>query len=139
MNIEQRLALMADETEIRNALACLAQNADQGKPEYIDTYTDDAVWDGGDDFGVYRGARQIMDAQKEKWSKGIAGPGTNLLHVVTTSTVEVKGDQAQARSYLLVYVDCNATPRVTFAGIYLDRFRRTFSGWKVEYRSLRRV
>jgi 3-phenylpropionate/cinnamic acid dioxygenase small subunit len=137
MGLEDQLQRMADELEVRNVLARIAQLADDGSlDEYMSLYTDDAVWDAGGSFGVKRGHAEILAGARERRAAGTAGPGTHKRHVLTTTAVRVEGATAHARSYFLFYVDCDKAPRVQVAGAYQDELRRTPAGWKLARRKV---
>jgi ketosteroid isomerase-like protein len=138
--LERQIQRLADEAELRNAEAKLAQFSDEADPEvYADCYTEDAVWDGGTEFGVYKGRKEILAGILQRRSTRASGPGTHNRHVIINSAVEVDGDRAVVRSYLLFFVECDTSPRASMGGIYTDRFRRTPTGWKVEFRAISRA
>jgi hypothetical protein len=140
MTLEQQIQRLADEAELRNAEARLAQFSDEADPEvYAQCYTEDGVWDGGKEFGVYKGRKEILAGILQRRSTGASGPGTHKRHVIINSAIDLDGDRAVVRSYLLFYVDCDKAPRPITAGIYTDRFRRTPSGWRVEHRTVARA
>ena len=67
MGLDDQLQRVADELEIRNLVARLAQTADEGSlEEYAALYTDDAIWDGGPTFGVSRGIADILAGAKKR-------------------------------------------------------------------------
>jgi 3-phenylpropionate/cinnamic acid dioxygenase small subunit len=137
MGLEEQLRLVADELEIRNLVARLAQTADEGSlDEYAALYTEDAIWDGGPTFGVLRGIADILTAVRERRATGITGPGTHTRHIVTTASVRVMKDTAEVRSYFQFYVDCDRSPTVRVLGAYRDEMRRTPSGWKLAHRTV---
>jgi 3-phenylpropionate/cinnamic acid dioxygenase small subunit len=137
MGLEDKLQRVADELEIRNVIHRLAQLADEGTLEdYAALFTDDAVWDAGAAFGVRRGKADIIAGGRERRAKGLAGPGTHKRHVITTTAVQVEGERARARSYMLFYVDCDSSPRVGVVTVYQDEFRHSASGWKLAHRSI---
>jgi 3-phenylpropionate/cinnamic acid dioxygenase small subunit len=128
---------MMDELDIRNVIHRLAQLADEGTLEdYAALFTDDAVWDAGAAFGVRKGKADIIAGGRERRANGLAGPGTHKRHVITTTAVQIEGDRAHARSYMLFYVDCDTAPRVGTVTVYQDEFHRTPSGWKLAHRSI---
>lgn len=53
-------------------------------------FTEDAVWDGGDAFGVTRGREAIYDSFR-------TGPWTFAMHYFTTPWIDVDGNSAKAR------------------------------------------
>src|SRR6185369_6025889 len=140
MTLEQQIQRLADEAELRNAEARLAQFSDEADPEvYADCYTEDGVWDGGKEFGVHKGREEILASIKQRRATGSSGPGTHKRHVIINSLIDLDGDRAVVRSYLMFYADCDKAPRALTSGVYTDHFRRTPKGWKVEYRTIERA
>ena len=128
---------VADELEIRNVLAKLAQLADEGDlDEYLQLFTDDARWDAGAAFGVRVGHEEIREGALERRATGTAGPGSHSRHVITTSAVSVAGDQATGRSVFHFYVKTDETPQLALLGVYEDEFARTERGWCLAHRKI---
>jgi 3-phenylpropionate/cinnamic acid dioxygenase small subunit len=128
---------VADELEIRNLVAKLAQLADEGDlDEYIQLFTEDAGWDGGAVLGTAKGHEEIMAAAKERRASGRSGPGAHTRHVVTTSTVDVQGDRATGRAIFHYYTKTNEIPVLTLLGVYEDEFERTERGWCMAMRKV---
>jgi ketosteroid isomerase-like protein len=143
--MDQRLEKLADEAEIRNLIARLAQLADSAPnfDEYLACFTEDAECvyfapgeDGAWTFMRHGGAGRagIAEDRMQLRAAGIQGPGTNTFHLNTTLVVSV-GDNgtAQAQSYWL-FIDGNGSPQVRHIGRYEDQFRRTADGWKLHRR-----
>jgi 3-phenylpropionate/cinnamic acid dioxygenase small subunit len=140
MGLEDQLQRVADDLEVRDAVARIAQLSDEGAlEEYIALFTEDAVWDGGAAFGVRKGHADILAGARERRGAGTSGPGSHNRHVITTSAVQVQGDSAQVRSYFLFYVECDKSPAVRVVGVYQDEFRRTPAGWKLARRMIERA
>ncbi|MCH2171440.1 nuclear transport factor 2 family protein [Myxococcota bacterium] len=128
---------VADELEVRNLLARLAQMADDGElDEYIQLFTEDAIWDGGANYGSKQGHAEILAGARARREGGTSGPGTHTRHVITTSTVTLSGDRAHARSVFHYYVNTDATPALVTLGIYEDEFARTERGWCMAHRKI---
>ena len=128
---------VADELEIRNLVAKLAQLADEGDlDEYIQLFSEDAVWDGGAALGTMKGREEILNAAKERRATGRSGPGTFTRHVVTTSTVEVHDDQASGRAVFHYYMKTDEVPALTLLGVYEDQFVRSEGGWRMALRKI---
>lgn len=137
MGLEDQLQRVADDLEVRNLLARIAQLSDEGTlDDYMALLTEDAVWDGGKTFGVRKGHADILAGARERRAAGTSGPGSHNRHVITTSAVRVEGDVARSRSYFLFYVDCDKTPVARVVGVYQDEFRRSKSGWKLARREI---
>lgn len=137
-----RTAAVADELEIRNVLARLAQLADSGGvDEYLALLTDDVVWTMpaspavGLPASERRGHDEIAAGIDDRRAAGLQGPGSATMHVVTTVSVVADGtDSATARSSFLYWGDTTTAPAVRSMGRYEDAFRRTDGGWKLARR-----
>jgi 3-phenylpropionate/cinnamic acid dioxygenase small subunit len=145
MTEDDAVRLVRDEQEIRNLVAHLAHLADMDPDldDYLDCYTDDAVWEfpgnESESLGHSRteGKAEIAADRRQRRGDRFQGPGTNTRHVNTTLAVRVDGsDTAEAESYWLFVGDTTGTPVVRSIGHYLDRFSRTPSGWKLSSRQI---
>jgi len=130
---------IADELEIRNLLARVAQLADSGDiDEYMACYTRDAVWSmpanpaNGLPASTKEGHDDIRAGVVERRAGGVQGPGSNTRHVVTTSTVTVSGDTATGTSYFMFM----SGAAIQSVGQYDDRFVRGEDGWMVAHRTI---
>jgi len=138
----ERTARVADELEIRNLIAGIAQTADAGTPdEYLARFTDDAAWEMPASPAVglaassRRGHADILSGVHERRGAGLQGPGSNTRHMVATIRVDVDGsDSATAQSYWMYWADTSTAPVVRSMGEYRDTFRRTPAGWKLAHR-----
>jgi 3-phenylpropionate/cinnamic acid dioxygenase small subunit len=134
---------LASELEIRNVLARLAHYADSGEvDEYLALLTDDVTWAMPPNPAIglaaseRRGHDEIAAGQRERVAAGVQGPGSDTMHVITTSAVEVEGDRARAYSYFQYFTSTATEPTVTNVGRYRDEFRRTERGWQLSRRSV---
>ena len=140
MGLEDQLQRVADELELRNAVARIAHLSDEGSlDDYIALFTEEAVWDGGATFGVRKGHADILAGARERRAGGTSGPGSHNRHVITTSAVRLEGDRGHVRSYFLFYVECDKAPAARVVGVYQDEFHRTRSGWKLARRVIERA
>jgi uncharacterized protein (TIGR02246 family) len=135
----------ADELEIRNVLAALAQLADSGEvEEYLELFAPDAVWvvpaipQTGVEATELRGVDAIGAGVRQRRAAGVQGPGTNTAHLVTTTVVRFENDTtAVARSTWLFLADTAAAARVQSAGRYTDTFTRNDDGrWRLTRRQI---
>ena len=132
----EALQRMSDELEIRNLLSKIAQSSDDGElEEYIEYFTEDARW-GGSGFPERSGRADIMAGARERRANGVAGPGANSRHVLSTTVVEVDGDTARSRSVFLFYSNTQAVPALDLMGIWEDELRRTPAGWRLARRTI---
>jgi 3-phenylpropionate/cinnamic acid dioxygenase small subunit len=134
---------VAAELEIRNLLARLAQLADSGETDkYLDLLTDDVTWTMpanpiiGLPASELHGQAEIATGQKQRLAAGHQGPGSNSLHMVTTSSVHVDGDRASAYSYFQFWTTTLTKPTLSLVGRYDDEFGRTPTGWKLTRRTI---
>lgn len=127
---------LADELEIRNLVARLAQLADMGDlEEYVSLFTDDAAWEMPG--GPRHGQADIMAGAKERRAAGTTGPGSNTRHVISTVAVRADGtDTASSDSYWQFFGNTTTAPAVQLMGHYHDTLRRTPDGWKLARREI---
>ena len=128
-----------DELAIRNLLSRLAFLADTAPlddlDEYIDCFTDDAVWESPQE--VRRGRAEVLSGARERRQAGVQGPGTNSRHVLGTTSVRAEGpEEASADSYFMAFGDTTTQPTVRVMGHYHDTFRRTGGRWRVAHRQV---
>jgi uncharacterized protein (TIGR02246 family) len=124
------------ELSIRNVVARLALLADQGDlDEYIDQFTEDAVW--GFPGGERTGRAAIRAGAEERRAGGVTGPGTHTRHVITTLSVRVDGpDAAVADSYFLFFQSTDTSPTLFNMGWYHDAFVREGARWRLSRRDI---
>lgn len=138
------LRRVADELEIRNVIAGVAQTADVGTIDaYAALYTDDAAWEMPANPAVglaassRHGRADIVAGVEERRGAGLQGPGSNSRHIVATTRVEVDGsDVATTQSYWMYWADTSTTPVARSMGEYRDVFRRTPAGWRLAHRTV---
>jgi hypothetical protein len=127
------LARLADEREIlrlnaRYNWACYERDPDA----YADCFVEDGVYESGNSGGCNRGhdeLRQgIVNAKNSAWLMG---------HVTADSVIDVDGDEATQRVFVLLYRRENTDGNNEFfaSGTYSDRLRRTPSGWRFVHRT----
>lgn len=95
-DIERRLRRLEDIEAIRGLKAryCLAVD-ERDEPAWAALFTEDAVWDGGD-FGRYEGRAAIV-----QFFRDIPRLLLFAVHYATNPLIEVDGDRATGRWYLL--------------------------------------
>ena len=132
----EALQRMSDELDIRNQLSTIAQLSDDGDlDEYVGNFTEDACW-GGSGFPERKGHSEILAGARERRGSGIAGPGSNTRHLISTCVVQVDGDTAKSRSIFLFYGNTQAVPTLQLMGVWEDELRRTPAGWKLSRRTI---
>jgi len=133
---EASVARVEAELEIRNTISRLAILADQGDlDEYVDQFTEDAVWDLP---GASRhGRADIRAGAEQRRAEGVTGPGTATRHVITTVSVSVDGpDTAWADSYFMFLRNTAEAPSIVNMGVYHDRFEREDGSWRLAHRQI---
>ncbi len=141
VNVER----IAAELAIRNVLGDLAQFADAGNTEgYLARMTPDIVWAMPENPGLglpaseRHGHDEIARGQRERVEAGVQGEGSNTMHLVTTTSVDVYSDDAAtARSHVVFVTSTTTTPSIQNVGRYRAEFRRTPEGWKLARREIR--
>jgi ketosteroid isomerase-like protein len=124
------------ESDIRNAIASLAQATDSGTPEeYVEHWTSDAVWEvvGRE---TRSGRDDILAGAQARHEAGLIGPAAQICHIVATSVINVDGERATARSSHAVVVK-NPEAVIGFYGTYDDEFRRESGTWLLAKRTVR--
>jgi uncharacterized protein (TIGR02246 family) len=126
---------LAAELEIRNLVARVAQLADDGDlDEYMRCYTKDAVW--AFPGTTREGHDAIRQGVVERRAGGHQGPGSNTMHVVASTSVELMGETATANSSFLFIADTLGARELQTVGRYRDRFVITDDGWKIAHRTI---
>lgn len=129
-------------SEITVQIARLAQLADTGEPEeYAAIFTEDAIWElrpgGNVPIAPARveGRAAILAAVHQRRGEGVQGPGSNTVHTVTTTSIQVADDQAVAQSVLTFFTGLDATPQLRAITRYTDTFAQQADGeWLLEHR-----
>jgi hypothetical protein len=88
-------------------------------------YAEDGVFDGGQQFGVYRGREQIYEyIRKGAWSFS--------MNYYLNPAIEVDGDKARARWMLWETATVAATGQAVFvSGMTDEEYVRTPEGWRI--------
>ena len=141
------LQRVADELEIRNVVARLAQVADNVSideiDEYVALFTEDATWAVLSDQFLpaqeRHGHDELRAAARKRREDGVQGPGTNRRHVISTHSIVFETpDRAQSHCYWQNITETLSEAQV-IAGIgqYFDTFVRTPDGWRLHRREIR--
>lgn len=131
---------MNDKAAISSLVARLAHLADDGDPTvYANLFSHDAVWcvDTGDAPLVLRGRDDIEAGAVQRRAAGRTGPGSNMRHVITTHAIEVDGDGATGRCYVLLVRTGSERGRPPMLAVYDDRYVREPDGWRLASRVIR--
>jgi len=125
--LEERVQRLEDieairRLKIRYAALCDAQYDPDG---LASLFTDDAVWDGGSDFGVHQGKQAI-----HAFFAGVSKQITFALHFMIGHAIDIapSGDEASGTWYLLEPATMNGRA-VWIAATYNDRYRKVGGQW----------
>jgi len=129
---------------IQSLAGRLAHLADDGElADYLELYTDDAVWEFpgnplvGAEPETRRGRDDIGAGVVQRRRAGLQGPGSATRHVIHTIEVDViASDEAVAVLYWMFYADTTKEPRLTSMGRYDDVYRKVSTGWKLAHRRI---
>jgi ketosteroid isomerase-like protein len=117
-----------DVAEISNLVALIAHASDGGDLDAYDaTFTDDASVE-YPGLEPMKGKATILASFRGMYDAGMAGPKSNIRHVVSTIAVTVHGDVATAQSYAQIVT--LGAPGPAMLGRYDDGFVRTGDGWR---------
>jgi hypothetical protein len=118
-----------DELAIRALTARYNFAIDEGRAEeWADTFVPDGVFE-STLLGVTRGRDELV-----AFARNFATQ-MKARHLTTDAIVEVDGDRAHQRCYLL-FVDIGGTARLSTTGVYEDDLRRTPDGWRFVHRRI---
>jgi ketosteroid isomerase-like protein len=126
--LEERIQRLEDIEAIKNLKARYAAVCDdQYNPEEaIKLFTEDAVWDGGEDFGVHKGREAIKEF--------FAGVSENLIFAVhyflqPIIKVNENGETASAKWYLWQAATMRDGTAVWVSGLEHDKYRKINGQW----------
>jgi hypothetical protein len=126
--LERRISRIENLEAIKSLKAKYAAVCDDryNPKEAIKLFTEDAVWDGGKDFGVHRGKAAIKTFF-ESVSKNI----TFAVHyfVQPKITVSTTGDTATGKWYLWQACTLKGGTAVWISGLEYDKYRKVDGEW----------
>jgi ketosteroid isomerase-like protein len=124
-----------DQLEIRNVLARVAHLTDgRGTlQEYLGLWTEDCLWE-SPVAGTWRGHEGHLARHEKFRAAGVQGPDAQSYHVLTTTWVGLRGDEADALSTWMLISRWSGSPAIEDVGTYTDVLRRTPNGWKLATR-----
>ncbi len=130
-DLETRIQRLEDIEAIRALKVRYCDLCDRGydADALAELFTEDAVWDGGM-FGRYESKRRI-----HRFFSATGGIVRFARHYVTNSVVDVEGDRASGRWYLLqsaTMPDGNVERAVWGSARYDEEYVRTPDGWKFQ-------
>lgn len=130
--LEIRVAKLEAAEAIRRLKARYAKVCDTGydPDEMVLLFTADAIWDGGDRFGVYRGRDKIYG-----FFDNVRNDITWALHYMVAPVIEVDDSLETAAGTWYLLEPCtlrkgDSQEAVWITGTYFDRYRRENGEWK---------
>lgn len=146
--LEERLAALEDEREIRELLSRYGHYADAAlDDDYYGLLTDDTVMDVSsgyqpDPYAVLRweGLEQMKEFMTERSGRHGSGFVGRSLHVQGNNvTVTVSGPTATATSYSFILQQVGAEVRLVSASVNQWRLRKVQDRWRIAERKRRMV
>lgn len=124
--LERRVQRLEDVEAIQQLKASYCYLVDDGEIDALmERFTDDAVWDGGP-IGRFEGRDAIA-----KFLQGLPSQLSFYLHLVMNPEIEVRGDEAVGRWYLVEPCTAKGAERAIWgAGCYQERYVRVDGEWK---------
>jgi len=119
-----------DQFAIRELVARYNYAIDEGRPdEWVATFVPDGTFESSA-LGTHTGADALL-----AFAKGYieAFPGR---HLTSDFVVEVNGDDARSRCYLIAVNNGTTPPTILATAVYEDILRRTPSGWRFVHRKV---
>ena len=121
--------------EIRKLKMDYAKLCDNAYPpqEISEMFTEDAIWDGGPKFGLYRGRQEIYN-----FFDGVSGDLVFAMHFMMGDTIEVADDlKSAAGAWQLLepvsmVIDGVNRP-LWLAGLYDDKYVKGDEGWQFSH------
>lgn len=125
MSLEDRIKNLEDIEAIKRLKHryCYDNDSNNGKA-VRDMFTDDAVWDGGAQFGVYKGDKELTEFFATK------APYEFYVHAVLNPIIEVKGDEGTGIWYLIEPATLENGQAVWICGRYDEKYVRIGGRWK---------
>jgi hypothetical protein len=131
-DLEARVAKLEATEAIRHLKARYAAVCDAGydPDEMVLLFTEDAVWDGGERFGVHNGIDEIY-----RFFAEVRHQILWALHYVVAPVIEVADDLENATGRWYLWQPCtikgdDSLEAVWITGTYSDRYRREENAWK---------
>lgn len=124
-------SILEDKDSIRETLANYCFYTDSGQADrFADLFTKDGVWDGGP-FG-YCGDQEALRA----FMKRTGAASVGLKHMTTNIVIDLDGDHAWVKSYVLVLGRADQGNPIFFAGHYHDVMVRRDGSWLFKSRRI---
>ena len=126
MTLEDRIRRLEDIEAIKQLKAdyCAACDDDYEPDTLAGFFCEDAVWD-GHAFGRFEGRQAIRD-----FFAGAPGVFSFASHNVMNPKIEVEGDTATGRWYLIQPCTARGEQALWLCATYRDRYRREADRWR---------
>ncbi len=123
------LQRIEDQFAIRELVARYNYAIDEGRPEeWVTTFVPDGTFESSA-LGAHSGAEALL-AFAKGYISAVSGR-----HCTSDFVIEVDGDDARSRCYLIA-VNNAAAPIVSTTAVYEDVLRRTPDGWRFVHRKV---
>lgn len=132
LTFEARLAQLEAVIAIQELVARYCIGADHHDEQaWQQTWTDDAVWEAGDDEDhIFRGREAINAAVAEQWATFPRMQHTSANHII-----HMLDDQhAMGRCDMVVMAQLPNKDWVLGGGVYEDQYVLTITGWRIQHR-----
>ncbi len=118
-----------DQFAIRELVARYNYAIDEGRPEeWVATFVPDGTFESSA-LGTHSGADALL-----AFAKGYIA-AFNGRHCTSDFVIEVDGDDARSRCYLIA-VNNSAAPIISATAVYEDILKRTPEGWRFVHRKV---
>jgi len=124
--LEKRVQVLEDLEAIKKLKALYSRACDDRFNLELmkEVFAEDAVWDGGAEWGVYRGRKEILD-----FFKGVADSVIFSLHYFMVPDITVEGDQAYGRWYFFGADTLKGNKAIWLAAFQDDKYERIDGRW----------
>ncbi len=128
--LEKRVTLLEDIEAIKKLKVLYARACDDrfNLDMLNEVFTEDAVWDGGEQFGVYKGKKAILGFFAQVRTGFIF-----TIHYFIQPDIYVEGDKAHARWYMLTPATLQDKGAVWVAGYEDDKYVKINGRWWQNY------
>jgi len=124
--LEKRMQVLEDIEAIKKLKAFYAKACDaKYDPDMMmEVFTEDAVWDGGKEFGVHRGRKEVYNFFKQ-----VSDSLVFALHYFIAPDITVEGDKAHGRWYMWQTATMNGNKAAWVAAFEDDKYEKINGRW----------
>lgn len=130
-DLERRIQKIEDNLALNKLINDYLTLADQRRwQEWSETFTEDAIFDLPNSFGIMRGRQEIYDICVGK----MEGVWADTQHMIVNTDFDVAGDTAKGTANIIftgLPTGASETEYYMMGGRYRWQFVRTASGWKI--------